>query len=61
MINFFRRKWPYLLGFAILEALMYYLQGPRGNFFTGIAGMFTIWAFYSWTIRNQENDFPEGM
>jgi hypothetical protein len=59
MLNFLRQKWPYLVGFAILEVCMYYLNGPRGNFFTGIAGMFVIWTFYSWMTRDQPNDFPE--
>jgi len=57
MLNFFREKWPYLAGFAILEAGMYYLNGTRGNFFFGIAGMFAIWMFYSWTIKDQKSDF----
>ena len=51
------KKWPYLAGFAILKAGMYYLNGTRGNFFFGIAGMFAIWMFYSWTIRDQKSDF----
>jgi hypothetical protein len=57
MLNFLRQKWPYFIGFAILEAGMYYLNGTRGNFFFGIAGMFAIWMFYTWTIRDQKNDF----
>jgi len=57
MLNFFRQKWPYLVGLAILEAGMYYLNGTRGHFFYGILGMSTIWIFYSWTIRDQKNDF----
>jgi hypothetical protein len=57
MLNFFREKWPYFIGFAILEAVMYYLNGTRGQFLFGIAGMFTIWMYYAWTIRDQKNDF----
>ena len=34
-VSFIRRKFPYVLGFCIVESLIYYFNGPRGNFTTG--------------------------
>ena len=45
---FLREKYPYLLGFCVIEAGIYYFNGPTGNFTTGFLGLFAIWIFYSW-------------
>jgi hypothetical protein len=50
-VSFLRKRWPYLLGFCILEAGVYYFNGPTGNFTTGFLGFFTVWAYYSWMTR----------
>ena len=49
--SFIRRKFPYFLGFCIIEACIYYFNGPTGNFTTGFLGLFTIWVYYSWMSR----------
>ena len=46
--RFLREKYPYLLGFAVIEAGIYYFNGPTGNFATGFLGLFAIWVFYVW-------------
>jgi len=51
MITFLREKYPYLLGFAAIEAGIYYFNGPTGNFTTGFLGLFAIWIFYSLMSR----------
>jgi hypothetical protein len=51
-MNFLERKLPYLIGFAIIEAGIYYFNGPTGNFNTGFLGIFTIWLYYSWMTRH---------
>jgi hypothetical protein len=48
---FLREKYPYLLGFLVIEAGIYYFNGPAGNFTTGFLGLFAIWIFYSWMSR----------
>ena len=50
-MNFLRRKLPYFIGFAIIEALTYYFNGPTGNFTTGFLGLFVIWLYYAWMTR----------
>jgi len=56
MLNFLRQKWPYLLGFCIIEAGIYYFNGQKGNLTTGFLGIFTIFAYYAWITR----DYPNG-
>ena len=49
--RFLREKYPYLLGFAVIEAGIYYFNGPTGNFTTGFPLFFFAWLFYSWMGR----------
>lgn len=49
--TFLREKYPYLLGFALIEAGIYYFNGATGNFTTGFLGLFAIWIFYSLMSR----------
>ena len=61
MVSFLRRKYPYFLGFAIIEGLLYYFNGPTGNFTTGFLGLFTLWLFYVWMSKppgNTGNEIP---
>jgi hypothetical protein len=51
VIAFIRNKYPYFVGFLIIEAGIYYINGPNGNFMTGALGLFIVWIYYSWTIR----------
>ena len=51
-ISFLRAKYPYFLGLAVVEAGIYYFDGPKGNFTTGLLGLFTIWLYYSWIGRH---------
>ena len=46
-MTFLREKYPYLLGFLVIEAGIYALNGPTGNFITGFLGLFAIWVIYS--------------
>jgi hypothetical protein len=46
LVLFVREKYPYILGFFVIEAGIYYLNGPTGNFTTGFLGLFVIWIFY---------------
>jgi hypothetical protein len=48
---FIRRKYPYIAGFCVIEAGMYYFGGPAGDFNTGFLGLFAIWIYYSWISR----------
>jgi hypothetical protein len=48
VVSFVRDKYAYILGFAVIEAGIYYFNGPTGNFTTGFLGLFAIWIFYSW-------------
>jgi hypothetical protein len=41
----------YLLGFCVIEAAIYYFDGPAGNFTTGILALFLVWTYYSWMSR----------
>ena len=50
-VSFVRSKFPYFLGFGIVEAMIYYFNGPRGNFTTGFLALFVLWLYYSWTSR----------
>jgi hypothetical protein len=49
--SFLREKYPYFLGFGIVEAIIYYFNGPTGNFTTGFLGLFVIWIYYSWMSK----------
>jgi hypothetical protein len=51
-MNFVLRKWPYILGFGIIEAGVYYFNGAKGNVTTGLLGMFAVFAYYAWSTRN---------
>jgi hypothetical protein len=51
LVFFVRNRWPYFLGFAIIEAGIYYFNGVTGNFTTGFLGIFVIWLYYAWTTR----------
>jgi hypothetical protein len=48
-MTFLREKYPYLLGFAVIEAGIYFFNGPTGNFTTGFLGLFAIWIIYAAT------------
>ena len=45
--SFLRAKYPYILGLAAIEAAVYYLDGPAGNFTTGLAVLIAIWIYYA--------------
>jgi hypothetical protein len=51
LVSFVRKKYPYFLGFCVIEAGIYYFNGPTGNFTTGFLGLFVIWIYYSWMSR----------
>ncbi len=51
VVSFIRKKYPYILGFCIIEAGIYYFDGPTGNFSTGFLGLFAIWFYYSWISK----------
>lgn len=55
-VSFVRSKFPYFLGFCIVEALIYYFNGPKGNFTTGFLGLFILWLYYSWMSRGSYPD-----
>ncbi len=50
-VAFIRRNYPYILGFSVIEAAIYYFNGPTGNFTTGFLGLFAIWLYYGWMSR----------
>ena len=50
-VAFIRRKWPYFIGFGVVEAGIFYFNGPTGNFTTGFPAFFFAWLFYSWMAR----------
>ena len=52
LASFMRQKYGYFIGFAIIEAGIYYFNGPTGNFTTGFLGIFTIWIYYAWMTRD---------
>lgn len=49
--TFIRNKWPYFIGFAVIEACIFYFDGPTGNFTTGFPAFFLAWLFYSVMAR----------
>jgi hypothetical protein len=49
--SFLRAKYPYILGLCVVEAGLYYFNGPIGNFSTGLLGLFAVWIYYSWISR----------
>jgi hypothetical protein len=51
MRSLLRAKFPYFLGFAIIESGIYYFDGPTGNFTTGFLGLFAIWIYYGLMSR----------
>ena len=51
-LKFLREKYAYILGFVIIEAGVYYFNGPTGNFTTGFLGLFGVWLFYAWMSRS---------
>jgi len=51
VVSFIRKKYPYILGFCVVEAGMYYFNGATGNFNTGFLGLFAIWIYYSWMSK----------
>jgi hypothetical protein len=51
VVSFLQSKYPYFLGFCVVEAGLYYFGGPAGNFGTGLLGLFTIWIYYSWISK----------
>jgi hypothetical protein len=55
-VCFIRSKFPYFLGFCIIEALTYYFNGPTGNFTTGFLGLFVVWLYYSWISREPHQE-----
>ncbi len=57
MGSFIRGKLPYVLGFCIVEALIYYFNGPHGNFTTGFPALFALWLYYDWMSRGTH--YPE--
>ena len=46
VVSFVREKYPYILGLAAIEAGVYYLDGPAGNFASGLAVLIAIWIYY---------------
>jgi hypothetical protein len=50
--SFIIRKWPYFIGFLIIEAGIYYFNRSSGNLTTGLLGIFAVWAYYAWTTRD---------
>jgi hypothetical protein len=46
--SFISKRHPYFLGFCVIEAGIYYFNGPTGNFTTGFLGLFTVWIYYAW-------------
>ena len=51
VVSFTRKKYPYILGFAVIEAAIFYFDGPTGNFTTGFLGLFIVWIYYSWMSK----------
>ena len=58
LVLFVRDKYPYILGFCVIEAGIYYLNGPTGNFTTGFLGLFVIWIFY--VVMSPVGSGPKG-
>jgi hypothetical protein len=57
VVSFIRSKFPYFLGFCIVEALIYYFNGPRGNFTTGFPALFAVYLYYAW--MSLSTSYPE--
>ena len=51
VVSFLRAKYPYFLGLCIVEAGLYYFDGPVGNFSTGLLALFAIWIYYAWISK----------
>ena len=51
VVSFIRKRYPYLLGFCVIEAGLYYFNGATGNFTTGFLALFAIWIYYSWMSK----------
>lgn len=47
VVSFVREKYPYLLGLAAIEAGVYVLDGPVGNFTSGLLVLIAIWLYYA--------------
>ena len=56
VISFVQNKYPYILGFFVIEAGIYYFNGPTGNFNTGLLSLFAIWLYYNWMSKEQPAD-----
>jgi hypothetical protein len=48
---FIRKKFPYILGFCVVEAGIYYFNGRDAKFYTGFPGLFAIWIYYGWMSK----------
>jgi hypothetical protein len=46
VVSFVREKYPYILGLAAIEAGVYCLDGPAGNFLSGLLILIAIWIYY---------------
>ncbi len=51
VVTFFYKKWPYFIGFGVVEGLMYYFKGTTGNFSTAFPIFFIGWLYYNWIAR----------
>ena len=51
VVSFFRNKYPYIFGFCVVEAGIFYFDGPTGNFSTGFLGLFAVWIYYGWISK----------
>jgi hypothetical protein len=51
VVTFFNKKWPYFIGFGVVEGLMYCFKGATGNFSTAFPIFFIGWLYYSWIAR----------
>ena len=51
VVTFFYKKWPYFIGFGVVEGLMYYFKGATGNFSTAFPIFFIGWLYYNWIAR----------
>ena len=51
IVSFIRKKYPYILGFCVIEAGIYYFNAQPGNLNTGLLGLFAIWLYYNWMSK----------
>ena len=51
VVSFVRNKYPYFLGFSIIEVGIHHFNGRTGDFTSGFLGLFIIWIYYSWMSR----------